>query len=457
MNADERAVATALRRVATDARPAQVPGDLWRRGRRRRRLRVAAAATGVVVALGLATVPMVQLVRSPEVAPAQEPPSIPSRVEMPLPFQPTVDDAPNGPASVILTGPGGFGDYSIFYDDRAIVVGRHGHYRWLYDVNDVHAGMDLLLSPDGRFVAGGATLAAGVSSSADWAPATVVDLTTGRVHRHRHGQPVAWSPDGRLLVRPPTGSLMLMEPETGATTDTGAPGADAVAFSPDGRVLVTQHGKQLNAFDLAAHTERTVAVLDDGWLLAGPGAVGPDGTIAVWQRSECGSGCGDGYADFTLSFVDGVDGAVVAGPTLATVRTRQPSLLGWQSDGDAIVVLTAPSGPAPGGDSVAWYFDHEPPQVVALHLGGGETSLISLPSGASRIDIARNLLDRFGAAPPSLADHAVDWFAVRGRQATVLLAVVALLIAARIGYRRLRSRWRTGRSRGTSAAGREPT
>jgi hypothetical protein len=212
-------------------------------------------------------------------------------------------------------------------------------------------------------------------------------------------------------------------------------GADAVAFSPDGRRLLVQLDRSLIEVDVATRTQRTVTVLDDGWRLAGPGAVGADGRIAVWQRAQCGYGCGTGYADFTLSFVDATDGSPVPDDRrFATVRTREPSLLGWQSDGDAVVVLTAsPDLEQPG---------FEPPQVLALDATGGWTELITVPPATSRIDIARDFLDRFGAEPPSLADNALDWLAVRGPQALKLLAVVALLVAARIGFRRWRDRRR---------------
>jgi hypothetical protein len=335
VNADERTVTTDERPV-TDMR-AWID-DRWRRYRRRQRRRLAAEVTAVVVAFVLLTVSVVLLVWSPSASPPQQPPSIPARIDMPLPFQPTV-----GALQGAATPP----------------------------------------TPD------------------EWAAgtATVVDLTTGRVHTHRGGDPKAWSPDGRRLL--------------------------------------IQRDRSLIEVDIETRAQRTVALLDDGWQLAGPGAVGADGRIAVWQRSECryGYGCDPGYADFTLSFVDAIDGSPVTDDRrFATVRTREPRLLGWQSDGDAVVVLTAaPDFEQPG---------FEPPQVVALDPGGGRTELITLPQATSRIDIARSLLDRFGAEPPSLADSALDWLAVRGPQAVKLLAIVALLVAARIGYGRWRDRRR---------------
>lgn len=180
-----------------------------------------------------------------------------------------------------------------------------------------------------------------------------------------------------------------MEPETGATVETGIVGADAVASAPDGRWLLIQRDTVLLEVDLTTLAQHTVAVLGDGWRLGGPGAVGADGRIAVWQRFECGPGCSPAYVDFRLSFVNRGDGSLVTDPGFATVRTKEPSLFGWQSDGDAVVVLTAASNAEHSG--------YEPPRVVALHPGGGETVLMTLPGTADRIDITRDLLNRFGA------------------------------------------------------------
>jgi hypothetical protein len=113
-----------------------------------------------------------------------------------------------------------------------------------------------------------------------------------------------------------------------------------------------------------------------------------------------------------------------------TVRTGQPSLLGWQSDGDAVVVLSAASGATSA----------TPPQVVALHPAGGHTALITVPRNANRIDVAGDLLDRFGGPAPSIGDHVVDWLAARGGPVIVVLSVVALLVVARVIHRRRRSR-----------------
>src|SRR3954468_3665828 len=135
MNLDERTATAALHQIATEARPARLPSDLWARGRRRQRRRVAVAALTGVLLVALAVAPAVTLTR-PGPAPAEQPRSIPSRVLDPLTWQPNLVDSPNGPASLILTGPGGFGKSDLDgYEDRAIVVGRDGQYRYLRQSN----------------------------------------------------------------------------------------------------------------------------------------------------------------------------------------------------------------------------------------------------------------------------------------------------------------------------------
>jgi hypothetical protein len=370
---------------------------------------------------------------------------------LPMPLQPNLVDAPNGPASVIVTGPGGFGANDVFgYDDRAIVVGRDGLYRYVRAINGFNAGEDLLLSPDGRYLAGRADLE-GVrfgETAPDWQSAAgIMDLTTGEVRTYRHGPPVAWSPDGRLLIGI-SQSLVgrrcpckLLDPVSGAVTAVGASGATSVAFSPDGRRLAIQVDSKLKIVDLSAEAETTVADLGVGWLLAGPGAWSPDGRLGVWRSTDCAPSCPAGVADFRLSFVDILDGSVHES-ALDLVRGVTASLLGWQVDGDAVVVIMwtalAPGGPHAG-----------PPQVVALAPRGGRTELVTLPTGADRVDIARDLLDRFGATPRSGWDQLVDTVRVRGLQALPYVGFGALLVGgAWLAYRRWkygswRMAWRT--------------
>jgi len=148
------------------------------------------------------------------------------------------------------------------------------------------------------------------------------------------------------------------------------------------------------------------------------------------------------WADYTLSYVDVTTGSVVEGPDLQPVRAERPSLLGWQSDGDAVVALTFRMNElalhtcaGPSCPSMRW----QPPTVVALHPGGGQTTLVTTPASADRIDVARDLLDRFGAEPPSLGSRLVDLAWARAPQLATVVAVIALLVAGRLTYRKIRT------------------
>jgi DNA-binding beta-propeller fold protein YncE len=179
--------------------------------------------------------------------PAEDQPSIPTRVYPPMPFPSTVQDAPAGPAALIVTGRGGFGTIEVLgYEDRAIVVGQNGSYRVVRH-NQFAAGKSLLLSPDGRFVAGDGGLE-GARPGTDFSATSVLDLTTGQVHSYDAGQPLAWSPDGRsLLARSGSGNLSVVDVDAKAVVDLDLYGGEPtsptwVAFSPDGRRAALQEG-----------------------------------------------------------------------------------------------------------------------------------------------------------------------------------------------------------------------
>ncbi len=450
MNTDERALATALRHVSADAPPVRIPDDLWARGSRRRRRRLTAMAAGVTVLVALAAAPLAWAPR-PEPAPVAEGRSIPSTILAPWPLQPKLVDAPNGPASVIVTGPGGFGANDFFgYDDRAIVVGRDGRYRYVRGINGFNAGEDLLLSPDGRYLAGGPGLEGveSAGSASEWqATAGVMDLTTGQVRTYRHGRPVAWSPNGRLVTSQPDGDLSLLDVSSGDAVSLGVTGASSVAFSADGAELAVQVGTELTVVDVRTRTTRLVTGLVAGQLLAGPGAWSA-GHLALWNREDCGPSCPAGLAEFSLFFVDIASGEVVD-TGVDPVTAVSASLLGWQADGDAVVVLAmtahGPDGPHSGA-----------PQVLALHPSGGQTSLITVRADADRIDIPRDLLDHFGGPSASGRDLAVDMLAIRLRHALLPLGVIVALVAARLVYRRFRDGFWPWLPRRVRDAGRHP-
>ncbi|HKE65650.1 MAG TPA: hypothetical protein VKB59_13520 [Micromonosporaceae bacterium] len=429
MNTSEPAVATTQPQISTNVQPAWGPPKL--RANRRRRL--TALAIGLATLLALVTV---LLAWTPDQHPGGPVTSVPSRIRVPMPLQPNLVDAPNGPASVIVSGPGGFGTSDSSFDDRAIVVGRDGLYRYVRDVNSVDAGENLLLSVDGRYVAGAADLE-GVDfreSASDWeSTAGVMDLTTGKVRTYLDGAPVAWSPDGRLLVHASSG-LKLLNIRSGATVSLGVSGASA-AFSPDGHQLVLQLGRELNVLNVDTGVVRTLASLGAAQTLAGPGAWRTDGRLAIWTGNDCLPACPASYHDFRLSFVDVGTGAVTDG-SFDMVRAVSARLLGWQTDGDGVVVLSMTSQD-PGGPHVG------APQVLSLHPGGGRATLVTVTDHANRIDVARNLLDRFGGHPRSTWVMFLDLLRVQLRQAMPWLAGLAVLIAVAVAFRRIRARvWR---------------
>lgn len=452
MNTDERAVAAALREISADIQPVRLPPNLWARGRRRRRLRATAFAAGVAtLLLALIALPLAWAPGRHPVTPAEPHWSIPFRVRAPMPLQPNLADAPNGPASVIVTGPGGFGANDVFgFDDRAVAVGRDGLYRYVRDINSVDAGENLLLSPDGRYVAGPADLE-GVDfdeSAGDWkSTAGVMDLTTGKVRTYREGAPVAWSPDGRLLVRSVSGPLRLVDIGSGAIVPLGIGGAAAVAFSPDGHELALLQGGELKVLNVDTRAVRTVATLGAQQTLAGPGGWSAGGRLAIWNGSDCLPACTAGYRDFRLSFVDMGNGAVTdAG--FDAVQAVSARLLGWQSDGDAVVALSMTSHDPSGPRRAA-------PQVLSLHPGGGRTTLVTVTADADRIDVARDLLDHFGGDPRSGWSMFLDLLRVRLLKAAPWLAPIAVLVAGGLWLRRRRRPGTTRRSRpGTGGSSR---
>jgi hypothetical protein len=265
-----------------------------------------------------------------------------------------------------------------------------------------------------------------------------MDLTTGRLRTYRAGVPVAWFPDGTRLLTT-TGTLRVVHIDTGTVDDLGLrhgpTNGASVAVSPDGRRAIVQNWPRLDMLDLDTHQVHTLTDLGDRGTLAGPGAWTPDGRIAIWR---CSPTCrGAARADVTLTYVDTKDVTETRGPTLAGVAGAR--LLGFQRDGDAIVVRYAttntPSGPdAPEVTSPS--AGH--PEVIALRPDGGTTLLVSLPGTANRVDVATDLLERFGVAPPSPLARFADWL----RPQLGKLLFIAVVVAVFHGWRRLRARRR---------------
>ncbi len=438
---EDRALTQVLQRVAQEATPARLPADLWSRGRRGQRRRTATAVAMTAALLAVMALPVVMASGWQQGVPADDQPVIPTRVQGPRPFQSTVQEAPPGPAALIVTGPGGFGASDFFgYEDRALVVGRNGSYRMVRHVNAFDAGETLLLSPGGRYIAGDSGIE-GARPGDVWIATAVVDLTTGQVQTYDAGRPLAWSPDGHsLLASSDAGILSIVDMYSGGVIKLGLFGADpsytTAAFSPDGRRVAVQVGPTLRVVDIVARAYRDLVRLGDRRVLAGPGSWTPDGRIAILNLIDCGTPCQTpGTVGFEFTYVDAELGTYTDGPRLARFHATGASLLGWQNDGDAVVVLNRDFVPPPAASVPA----ATAPEVVALHPGGGSTTLMSLPGDANRVDISRDLLDRFGGAPVSPTARFLDWLRPLLDEIAPLVAAAATIYGLRLVRRRVRT------------------
>ncbi|HEX2771161.1 MAG TPA: hypothetical protein VHN18_01870, partial [Micromonosporaceae bacterium] len=321
----------ALAEMSEEMPAARLPEDLWRRGKRRHRRRASAGIAASVLAVVLA-VPLVGAVleRSPQQALGVGPDgAVPARLYIPWMGLGTVQQSPQGRAALLVSGGGQLAsapDLPGTYGSRIAVVGRDGSYRMLrYGGMYKQAGQDVLLSPDGRYVAGDATLEH-LNPPARSSEVTVVDLMTGQVRRYRDlpaGQPVGWSPDGSqlLLFQEPecpddsvpaasgttsnisrcelgSGALWLLDRASGRLRQfldlSGVPvhRATFVAFAPDGRHLAVQVAQRLIVVDTVDGTSRTLAELGPRTRLAGAGAWSRDGaSISVFTVDGCTSPC----------------------------------------------------------------------------------------------------------------------------------------------------------------------
>ena len=301
----ERNLTAALQELAHRARPDGPPADLWTRGRRRHHRRIAAATAVIVVVALLIGLPLARLPGQRGLPAEPSGPVVPTKITSTVPFTRTVQDAPNGPASLIMDGVGSSETFGGFYD-HVLVVGLDRSYRILRSINGVFAGYDLLLSPDGRYVAGNWNLE-GVPAEDPLVPLAVVDLVTGRVGYYREFEPLAWAPDGRLLVglgnpwdrtvRPRSvRAVALLDVTTGEIRDAFGlePRSPAKACgSPSRRTAGRWRSRRSASYGWATSTPAPSAnccrsLLDSIRTLAGKGAWRDDGRIALWEPAVCG-------------------------------------------------------------------------------------------------------------------------------------------------------------------------
>src|SRR5688572_3195750 len=198
----ERAVTQALHRVADEVRAPTLPADLWRRGRQQRR-RTAGALIAAVLAGGAVLAGVTSLPGHwPDARPAHvgaSTPAVPSQMYAPLPGDRTVQEAPAGPAVLIVSGEGTLrGSDAFGGEGRTLVVSRDGRYHLVNGFVEGEVGQDFHLSPNGRYLA--ATGPVDGADSAAFDATSLVDLTTGRVRVYPAGTPLGWAPDSERLL-----------------------------------------------------------------------------------------------------------------------------------------------------------------------------------------------------------------------------------------------------------------
>lgn len=456
-----------LHRVAAESRPPRLAADTWDRGRRRRRFTVAAAVVAVTALLAGVPLAAPRLHAAPAPADGGGRRVVPARVYPPLPGQNTIGEDPPGPAALVVSGDRELQGSDLWtWEGRSLLVGQDGGYRLARTVNQTSAGVDdMLLSPDGRYLA-----AQPMIEGTNWpddpvGQTAVVDLTTGRIRQYTGGLPVAWSPDGRsLLLRPMTvddprlGRLNLLDVTTG--TLRALPEikerfhSNLAAFAPDGTRIALATTDALYVVETAGMTLRRLAPLTPRDRLAGPGAWLPGGDrITMWALADCEAGetCDEdrlARRPIRFGYRDATTGAVAPGPALPAARGLAARVLGWQRDGDAVVAEYQPEAGLmkqpddPHWSETDWYAVGSV-TVSEFRPDGSRRRVVDLPQSALFVDVPTDLLDSFGGPAPSRAEGAVRWLLALwwplGQFAGALVVLSALGVLC---VRRLRRRAR---------------
>lgn len=397
-----------------------------------RRMPIVLMAAGAGLALVVAG--SAALARSPA-APHEPVDAVPASLDLPWHWQATVQADPPGQAAILYGGDALRGIDFFDAEGKLAVVGRTGATRLLLyaGVDDITAGEDVHLSPDGRRVAQAFLPDSGTSADG----MIITDLETGRSVTVPGSAgpgcctPVAWAPDGNSLLATQSGDLtwidglgmadqrfVLLDLATGTSTVLGdyQPGhyvrmASRGAFAPDGAHLVLTEGSTVRLVDRSGAT-RWSRDLGPRRYLAGVGAFTPDGQrIVTVTLDGCLQDCDEAaLADRTwrFTYLDATTGADTTGPELAPVTGMAVRALGWIQDRELAVLRYQPARgtekrAAEGWDDTGWW---ETGHITLLGLGPGLTTrtVLEPPDGVLTLDVPADLLaaGRFDG-PPSHA------------------------------------------------------
>ncbi|MBQ1009898.1 hypothetical protein KBX53_02820 [Micromonospora sp. M51] len=324
---------------------------------RRSRRRAVVAAVEVLV-LATLTGAVLPLTRTPVVDPAAgADAALPDRIALPPRGALHATDRPRlGPASVIFSGQArrlqGWDEDGIV----GVVSADSDRYRIFSMGYEAPVGEQVILSPDGRYVA----RPAGLSEDGR---VDLIDLVTGRTRR-LHSKvtnsvgtsPRAWSPDGRQLVvddtvpTDPTRSgyrrvlsIVTLDGERWTQLADAAQQpifGSSVAFAPGGGRLAYQIGRTVTVADPDGRTVSTFELPAESWL-AGKGAWTTDGALTLISRKA-------GSTDWSLRRVDSATGRNTAPlPVPGVTGVTAIRLLGWGPDGSALVVAYQPEPLSP--------------------------------------------------------------------------------------------------------------
>ncbi|HEY2791688.1 MAG TPA: hypothetical protein VGJ28_04995 [Micromonosporaceae bacterium] len=318
----------ALRELAEQAPAPAVPPGLYekaRRTRRRRRLIGAAAALSVVALTGIfwyAQPPAPIVPAAPASAASLQ---LPSVVVAAPHGTDDIRDAPLPAALAVFAGR----DEA----DPLTLVGPDDQYRVYHRPEWTSANIytpTFLLSPNGRYLLMDDTLGGSPASR-------LLDVTTGDVRVLTAGDPLAWSPDGRMAVFQsisydtnveirvadmPSGHIvnqfsMTLDDPTQAVT---------ASFSADNASLAVAAGRFLTVRE--ANTIRGQGFMKPVYIvmrIAGPDAW-PDGSSVLLLNNQCAQPCADSGE---LVSVD-TGRPLPAGSSSVAPIAHNGSVIGWR-------------------------------------------------------------------------------------------------------------------------------